>query len=267
MEVVTYQQLLADVTQMSYRMPRFDLVVGIPRSGMIPATMLALHWNVPITTPKLLPGVLDAGNRLGETGDFKKILVIDDSHFRGTSIAKVKEQLKWIGVEVKYAAVYSSNRNHDLDYCYKYVPQPRLFEWNWLHHDLMSKACFDIDGVLCRPPTSEENDYGPKYDLFLERTEPRYIPALPIMAIITGRLERYREATEAWLLKHGVRYGELIMRQDASTGIIHHKSTHYAKMGALFIEDEIWQAKGISHNTEKPVLCVTDMKLYEREKL
>ena len=31
------------------------------------------------------------------------------------------------------------------------------------------------------------------------------------MAICTGRLEKYRPQTEAWLKKHGIRYNDLIM--------------------------------------------------------
>ena len=60
----------------------FDLVVGVPRSGMIPAYMIGLLLNLPVIDIEcyvngLIPFV---GNRVNKNiKEFKKVLVVDDS--------------------------------------------------------------------------------------------------------------------------------------------------------------------------------------------
>ncbi len=60
----------------------FDLIVGIPRSGLLVANLLALYLNKPLTDVEgLLEGrILSAGPRCGKVPDFteiKKVFVVD----------------------------------------------------------------------------------------------------------------------------------------------------------------------------------------------
>ena len=81
-----------------YVIPRdIDLIVGIPRSGMFPANLLALYLNKPVTDL----GSFINGHiyKAGERGQFfnvrqyKKILIVDDSISSGSAIQKCKEQI------------------------------------------------------------------------------------------------------------------------------------------------------------------------------
>ena len=46
------------ILQRLHILPRdFDLIVGVPRSGMMPANLLALYLNKPFTDIKPVPGV------------------------------------------------------------------------------------------------------------------------------------------------------------------------------------------------------------------
>lgn len=151
------------------------------------------------------------------------------------------------------------------------APQPRVFEWNIMHNPCLANACFDIDGVLCVDPTSHENDDGPRYIEFLERTLPMVIPSVKVKHVVTSRLEKYRPQTEAWLARHGVQYEQLHMI-DLPTAAerrrlnMHHK--HKAKVyrsdpqATLFVESEPRQALEIMRASHKPVYCTEDNVMY-----
>jgi len=271
---ISYKELVNDTRALASKLKPHDLVVAIPRSGLIPGCIISELWGKPLTTPDMVakdkPEVLSYGRRLqGGLPSIGSILVIDDSFNHGNELDKCKEKLKSVpkGIHITYAAVYG-RKNDKGCLCYKLVPQPRQFEWNWLHHESIEATCFDMDGVLCVKPTHMENDYGDNYEVFLKFTKPKFIPQVAIPAIITGRLEKYRPQTEAWLDKHNVNYKELIMRKDPGTPHAEHKANHL-KLDRLkhckFVEDEPAQAKAIANLADRPVICVSEMKVYNKE--
>ena len=199
-----------------------ELIVGIPRSGLLAASLLALHLNLPMTDVEgLIEGrVLQPGPRYaaGVAGLLDKptnVLVVDDSVLFGSQIQAVKERIGAAGLPhtVRYAALYPApGSEHHVDFFFEIVEAPRCFEWNLMHHPwVLSKTCMDIDGVLCRDPTDAENDDGPEYQRFLLRADRRYLPSVPVRWLVTSRLEKYRAPTEDWLAANGVEYGELLM--------------------------------------------------------
>jgi orotate phosphoribosyltransferase len=265
----TYADLIRDTQELSKNLTIPDLIVAIPKSGMIPALILAEKWNVPITTPELLNEgrTIGHGKRPIKEINFRShLLIIDDTINTGRAMSEVKENLSRLSYTAEYAAVYAKKSISDVKH-QQIIPQPRVFEWNWLNHELMMMTCFDMDGVLCRAPTVQENDYGPNYEVFLEETQPIHIPKRQIKAIITGRLEKYREKTEKWLKQHGVAYEVLIMRPNIEVPHAQHKSkwlsTSFSK--CLFVDDDTGQAEMIHKLTGQPVLCVTNWKIYQRE--
>jgi hypoxanthine phosphoribosyltransferase len=179
-------------------LPRdFDLIVGIPRSGMLPSNLLALYLNKPYTDiNSFLNGhIYKAGARgqFFDIRDFKKILVVDDSIASGSAMIKCKESLKHLESEfsISYCAIYViPGKEKMVDYFFETVPLPRYFQWNVLHHTTLEKACFDIDGVLCIDPTEDQNDDGPKYRDFVLNAPPLFIPGSKIGTIVTSRLEK-----------------------------------------------------------------------------
>ena len=152
----------------------FDLIVGVPRSGMLPANLLALYLNRPYTDiDSFLNGhIYKAGARsqFFDSGEHKKVLVVEDSIASGSAMTEVKEILKHLANKftIKYCAVYVvPGKEKMVDYYFEKVALPRYFQWNIFNHTTLEKACFDIDGVLCVDPLPEQNDDGEKYIDFI----------------------------------------------------------------------------------------------------
>lgn len=257
------------------RLPRdVDLIVGIPRSGLLAANMLALHMNLPLTDMRgLIQGrLLQSGRRLGGIkADFfegvRKVLVVDDSVNSGRALARARAEIAAAGLpyELVYAACYVTEESKDnVDFWCEVVPTPRVFEWNVMHQGLLASCCVDIDGVLCRDPLPEENDDGPRYLRFLAEAEPLFLPTVRVGALVSARLEKYRAETMAWLDKHGVQYDELVLLDlpDAATRRARgchaqHKAAAYARRNdLLFLESDADQAEEIARLSARPVLCV-----------
>jgi uncharacterized HAD superfamily protein len=276
-----YYRSIADLNQTIlkrlYILPRnFDLIVGIPRSGMLPANLLALYLNRPFTDiDSFLNGhIYKAGERgqFFSIKEFKRILVVDDSIASGSALKKSKARLKdkEKNLDISYCAVFVVPGKEKLvDYYFEVVPLPRYFQWNVFNHTSLEKACFDIDGVLCIDPTEEQNDDGEKYVDFILNAPPLYIPGAQIGTIVTSRLEKYRPQTEQWLKKNNVKYKELVMldlpnkeaRIRAGNHAQHKAKTYMSGPYVLFVESDMPQALQINRMTKKPVLCTGNFEM------
>lgn len=254
----------------------FDLIVGVPRSGMLPANLLALYLNRPYTDiHSFLNGhIYKAGARgqFFDVSEFKNILVVDDSIASGAAMVEVKENLKHLNDQfnIKYCAIYViPGKEKMVDYFFETVPLPRYFQWNILNHTTLEKACFDIDGVLCADPLPEQNDDGEKYIDFILNAPPLFIPGSKIGTIVTSRLEKFRKETETWLAANNIKYNDLVMldlpnmeaRQRANNHGDHKAKAYLAKPYVLFVESEYHQAVEINRLSKKPVLCTANFEM------
>lgn len=265
-----------------------DLIVGIPRSGLLAASILALHLNLPLTDVEgFIEGrILGYGRRytMGNRKAFdlesvKKVLVLDDSAGSGTTMSKVREKLSGSqvsGKEIVYAAVYTDPLTKEsVDIAFETCSSPRVFEWNIMHHPVLSESCVDIDGVLCLDPSVEENDDSINYLDFLANAKPLVIPTIEVGYLVTSRLEKYRSETEVWLAKHGVMYKKLFMLDlpDRETRMnlasyADFKAMVYAETNArLFIESSLNQSQEIANLSGKQVLCFETRKMINPEGL
>lgn len=254
----------------------FDLIVGVPRSGMLPANLLSLYLNKPYTDiHSFLNGhIYKAGARsqFFDISEFKKILVVDDSIASGSAMLEVKESLKHLEskFDIKYCAIYIiPGKEKMVDYYFEIVPLPRYFQWNILNHTSLEKACFDIDGVLCPDPLPEQNDDAEKYIDFILNAPPLFVPGSKIGTIVTSRLEKYRKETETWLKANNIKYNELVMldlpnmeaRQRANSHGDHKAKAYMSKPYVLFVESEYHQAIEINRLSKKPVLCTENFEM------
>jgi uncharacterized HAD superfamily protein/hypoxanthine phosphoribosyltransferase len=258
-------------------LPRdFDLIVGVPRSGMLPANLIALYLSKPFTDIHSFRNghIYKAGERgqFIDVKDFKKILIVDDSIASGSAIIKAKELIKEVApnFDISYCAIYVVPGKENLvDYYFESVALPRYFQWNIFNHTTLDKACFDIDGVLCVDPTEEQNDDGPLYTDFILNAAPLYIPKSKIGTLVTSRLEKYRKETEIWLERNGVKYNKLIMldlpdmraRQKANSHGQHKANTYKLSEYNLFFESSLQQALEINKITGKPVFCTENFEM------
>ena len=260
-----------------------DLVVGIPRSGLLAANVIALLLNLPLASVRdLLDNrPLEVGrtrkcerNALVFPAEAKHVLVVDDSIASGGSMTHAREQIEARGgaQRVSYCAVYASRRDHaGVDFVFESVTMPRMFEWNLMHHPLLSTCCVDIDGILCFDPAPEENDDGERYLSFLVNARPLTLPSLPVGNLVTSRLEKYRSQTDEWLRRNDVQFGRLHMLDLPSAEERRRLGSHATFKASiyrecveapLFIESEADQAESIANLSGKPVLCYSTQQMY-----
>jgi len=281
MNYKTYANLTDDIRDnLSKITPMdFDLIVGLPRSGMIPAYMIALFLNINCTDlnsfianrPLKRGSTRKYRNDITKPHDAKNVLIVDDTIDTGASMTKdVASIPQEMQSKITTSAIYSSIKSRkDIDIYFKYVPLPCVFEWNILHHGVIKESCLDIDGVLCVDPTKEQDDDGPQYLDFLKNAQPFILPSTKAHALVTSRLEKYRPETEAWLKKHNIAYDHLIMmdiptlKERKKIGGAGHKADYYKKSNSkLFIESDPYQAQEISKLSGKIVYCSQDNRLY-----
>lgn len=272
----TYDDLALTIKQLITKIPtNVDKVVGIPRSGMIPAYMIGAFLNKRVYSldEYILGTDVSTGERPVSTiaPDCNNLtLIIDDSISSGSSLKLVKQRLLDNNINTQniiFTAAYATESGKKLvDYYGKIIEQPRLFQWNYLHHCVLQKSCVDIDGVLCVDPTNEENDDGEKYLNFLLTAKPLYIPKYKIYALVTSRLEKYRPQTEEWLRSNNIQYDHLYMLDLPTADMRRQLGMHaefktsvYSKLkeAELFIESEEKQAEYIALHSKKPVICAT----------
>lgn len=102
MHFITYYDLNKDLVDQIHRIPKdIDIVVGVPRSGLMVATIVGLYLNKPITDiDSFLEGrYYEIGstkprtNMISSFADIKKALVVEDTICSGRSIAGVKARM------------------------------------------------------------------------------------------------------------------------------------------------------------------------------
>lgn len=259
-----------------------DLVVGIPRSGTLMASLIALKMNLPLTD--LYAFVRNDDLKRGNTRNYKQealvkpqdakqILLVDDSIATGNSmraaVARIREV--YSGSVVTMVAFAQQHNVADVDVHLEIVEMPRVFEWNIMHHHVITQACVDIDGVLCVDPNMAENDDGAHYREFLLTAKPLFIPSVQVAHLVTSRLEKYRPETEAWLKRHGVSYGKLHMLDLPSAAErrrLNAAHTFKARIyqeqlhAILFVEGEERQAREIMRLSNKSVYCTATNEMY-----
>ncbi|SHN07933.1 Phosphoribosyl transferase domain-containing protein [Fibrobacter sp. UWR3] len=259
-----------------------DFVVGVPRSGMMPANLIALYLNKPLTdVDSFVEGRIYSS---GERGNFavttgsRKVLIVDDSINSGSALMKLKQKLSENEERVKnfnicFAVVFATKKSKDfVDVYCEEVETPRLFQWNIFHHKhILPHSCFDIDGVLC--PNPPYDDDGPVYTEYIKNAPALFIPSVEIDTLVSCRLEKYRTDTETWLKQKGVRYNKLIMLDfpDKQSRVAWGKHGLYKgevyKQSAniLFVESSINEALDIYAVSKKPVFCTETMQMINNE--
>jgi len=257
---------------------KYDLIVGIPRSGMIPAYIIGLYLHLPVLDfESFVFGLSPSGGfrtKYFPISNYKNVLIVDDSIQNGDQNEIIRKRVEHISNHNFYfLAVFSSESSKfKVDIYFELINAPRVFQWNILKSWIYEYSCVDIDGVLCIDPTEEENDDGDKYLHFLDNASPKFLPPCKVNVLVTSRLEKYRFQTDAWLKKNGVHYNHLEMLDlpDKATGVrlgVHasFKSDIYSKYdnSLLFIESSKHQAEFIHRQTGKNVFCVDNMLFYK----
>lgn len=259
---------------------QYDVIVGIPRSGMFIASMIALRFGKPLSSPDLfsqkkfwLSAKVDRQPNFAQP---MKVLLVDDSINSGKSMQESEDVIRAAGgdVDITTAALIVSDETNPLvDMYYTYLKHPRIFEWNMLHRKTASyfeqeKIALDMDGVICENCPSGVDVNENAYTEWIRTAKPYLIPSFEIDAIVSCRLERYRVDTEKWLSDHNVKYKELILwdiksKKQRKGLFAKHKIDAVLRINpAIFWESHLGQSEQIWKHTKTPVLCIDNWILF-----
>lgn len=285
---LTVNDLANDAMKLGQMLPHdVRAIVGVARSGMTPANIIATMLHLPLyAVRQTLGDVIAVGNgwRMGghrhiDVAKQSKVAVIDDTSMTGNSFRAIDPILKREFAEYVTGAIYVnplSNLKPDL-YVHQ-LPWPHLLEWNLFNSVLSPNCATDFDGVICHDCQGWQDDDGKHYRTFIENAIPRYVSRkVPIPLIVTARIEKYREATEAWLRKHGIKWHRLVMhpakslRERNRDDIAAYKAKHFDDWARkhqprpaplMFIESDHNQSKRIHELTGRLVVCPSTAKVF-----
>jgi len=252
-----------------YKIPEdIDLVVGVPRSGLIISTMIAEYRGLPSTDLYSFLNNIPVQKIASEScapifncNDAKHILLVDDAVGYGISMTNAKNLLKNKNIKITTYTVFTEDYGKDKVDIYCQILKDQFLPWSTLKRSTPI-ACCDIDGVLTQDVPDWANDDGEKYINYLKNQKPMYVPDREIAILVTGRLEKYRNITEEWLKNHKIKYRKLIMLnlpnnyERAKIKVGEFKAQVYKQSGlGLFIESDFNEASTIFDLTKKPVFC------------
>ena len=287
---ITLEQYAIDVRKLLSLVPTdIDCVAGVARSGLFPASMVAMWLHKPMIIVSQSSGqIVEAGNGWRLAGKHEhitpktnKVLVVDDTVMTGGSQQIIRRVVGSRFPEVVYATVYCNPRAslgkpdiHAVD-----LEWPHLLEWNLFNSVVSKSTAVDFDGILCHDCRPDQDDDGPNYLDFIRNAKPLYLPRKePLPLIVTARVEKYREETVKWLRRHGVRFNKLVMHPAASTrererdNIPAYKARHFKEWArvhrptpgpTMFIESEDWQARQIAQLSGYMSVCPATAKVYQ----
>jgi hypoxanthine phosphoribosyltransferase len=242
---------------------RYDLIVGVPRSGLMIASLIATKLGKPLATPE---------NIIWRSKSFSpkpinNILVVDDCVSTGKSLNEATEKIKELYPQaiVHKGVLYATDLlKSEIDTYFGIINGIQIFQWNLMHYKF-GIVGFDMDGVLCQACPDDKNEDA--YLKFLDTARPYLIPEYEIDYIITSRLEKYRPQTEKWLKENDVKYKKLIMwdlpeKSDRDGAGTFKSRTIQGIHIRYFIEDNVNQAEEIWNTAKIACLCIDEMRMF-----
>ena len=289
MNYQSYEDMANVIRRNLWKIPEdVDLIVGVPRSGMIAALMISELMNRRCTNLESFihhSGMMTGGIRLShmKAQQVTKVLIVEDVVNTGCSLNQVASdiQKEWQfplsqDTELLICAVYAEgpDAKYKVDIClqdnYNPADPDWFYEWNILHHSKSDRHLWDIDGLLCKNPPDDHNTAA--YEQYISNPVAMVIPTYPVGGFVTYRLEKYRALTQDWLKRQGIKYKELVMfpsddrdsrNMQMSPAVF--KANIYRNLPQynLFVESDTKQAELICTLSDKPVYCYETGKLYK----
>lgn len=253
----------------------FDVIVHLPRSGTIPASLLATYIKKPLASvDEYCRRMVNTRKSDINNKALNRILLVDDSIRTAKQMEKNIKKIKMARPDtVIYSlAVYSTKfeRPYEPTLCLdEHDEVMYIYPWFMWKSERIEHCAVDMDGVLCRDCTKEEDDDGEKYMNFLRTADLKFHTSFKIGAIVTSRLEKYRLETEAWLGRNGFQYERLIMgpwksneeRRGKQAAWKGEQFRQLDKM--LYVESSLKESPEIAFVSGKPVWCIETQRRYE----
>lgn len=217
---VTIQDLISDTAALAARIPlgEFAAVIGVARSGLLPATLMAAYAHVPlfsIGSYDLVLRPVGCGFRLSKTVAEPPpgpLLVVDDTAHGGASIARIVDTLGAYRSRLYTAAIYATSHAIErggLSFVAHRYDGVHFLEWCFANTGWAQALAWDIDGIMCPDPQCP--DFAPAYIEHLDNAPARHIPRKWPSVIISARCEWTRNATEKWLARHRAKVRRVIL--------------------------------------------------------
>jgi hypothetical protein len=218
--------------------------------------------NLPLSTPELLAKGLywevsgiDGNEYLKSDRSFRHVILIDDSINYGTAIKSSQDTIRSRFPNVRFTKIVLfalRDAAKHADFIMETVCLiNRIYEWH-LMSGYKGYIASDLDGVICEDGPMDK----------LADAKPLFVPSYPLVAIITDRLEKYREETQRWLNKNNVKYDRLFMAPNAESTALNKIEVLRKLRPPMYIEsdevlaEKIWKASGV------PTLCYKTMIFY-----
>jgi len=247
---------------------------------MMVAANLATRFNVPLAVVDDFDGqnFMSSGPRCkGNVPGAGDLILVDDTVHRGDAMFQaVREMggsagsiLRPFKVDtwkvVPAAAIVSGKQSVCLHGAV--LPSPRVFAWNWLNSWLSEKTVVDFDGVLCKDPDFFDDD-PEAYEDHIAGLPPLWLPTKQPHAIVTHRLERFRETSYKWLKNFNLHNAPMTMRSDGTAAERRVSCSPYGVWkgqcfkslpdAVLFVESDALQARRIFKVAGKTVYCPSE---------
>jgi hypothetical protein len=262
---VTLVERLRAVELLCQKLPRdITRVIGVARSGLFAAGVLAERLHVPLWSISPATGPLDLGHgaRLQSVATDGVTLVVDDTAASGYSLSQLEPVLPADSV---FACLYCAPQCRQRVRLFaELLPLPHYLEWNLFNSVHTATLATDIDGVLCPDPPEGLSEC--QYERWLQNAPLWQRPlrdTLPVIA--TGRRRRYRKHTEQWLAERGIRY-QLLVVPESEIDWLHPaemKADAYAASSAtVFVESDPQQARAIANRSKKRVICPATKEVF-----
>ena len=295
---ISYNQMFDDIRNNLGRLPRADLVLSIPRSGLVPAAVITKFLNVNTMTINKFCDIVENSEDIQEAlhkelvkSDFsvvfqakeiKNILVVDDTVYSGRQIEKWSERVHgdcFKEFDIIFLTIYKEwNVSGDIFLVDLFpvtkdsIIKSSLYEWTiWNRRDLMPYIAFDLDGVFCVDPPDDHDTEA--YENYLQHPIPLYTPVLNkgySTNVITYRIEKYRDVTSKFLANRGIECTLYMVgcdtreeRNSTCNPAVYKTAVLKTLNVVLYVESNDWEAQAIHQLWGKPVLCIQTNKIYQ----
>lgn len=257
---ISSSQLMKDALTLSSKLPsNISCIIGIARSGLCVATMIAMLRHLPLQVFRQSSyDLVDGGNGWRLQGNISgdgPPVVIDDTCMTGNSFKYVMPVVKRTYPNALSAAVYVNPAARVKPNIWAVdLPWPHILEWNVFNSILSPNLSTEIDGVL------------------LERTSPKYLSKkTTVPLIVTSRSEAVREETNQCLSQNGLHVKEMVMAPwdpsytPSTIDIVDYKKpavdafVNRSRMlrPALYFEPVADAAKELARQTGGVIICPT----------
>lgn len=267
---------ISEATQFAFaadwakRLPYFDVYVGIPRKGLVIAAIIATLKGRPLSTPEHFVDGQAWFHSKVNFDEIATVLLVEDSGLYAKELTVAKKMIanKYPRLTIKTACLKVDDKAFKSNYDYHYAVSngPVMLEGSLLTTTggSFGDLATDMDGVLCEDCPASVVSGTPEYLEWIRSVKPLLIPNFEILAIITSRLDIYKNVTEDWLRRNGVRTKQLYMRESELESASRFKARIIRRVKPKWYwESSLSESIDIAKSAKIQVFCVEQNRIVD----